>query len=170
MGDLTNNEFAAVLLGFRVVFGLVFAAHGWAKRKNGLAGTAGWFESIGMKPGALHAQLASLTEIISGVLIAVGFLTSFAAAAVVGVMVVAGYTVHRKQGFFIVKNGWEYTFMVALMAVAIAGLGPGDWSVDAGIDLADTLNGWAGLGIAVVLGVVGGAAQILAFYRPPAPE
>lgn len=170
MGDLSDNEFAAVLLAFRVIFGLVFAAHGWAKRKGGLAGTAGWFDSIGMKPGALHAQLASLTEIVAGLLIAVGLVTSFAAAAVVGVMVVAGYTVHRSNGFFIVKDGWEYTFMVALMAVAIAGVGPGDWSIDAGIDLADTLNGWVGLGIAVGVGVLGGAAQIVTFYRPEAKD
>ena len=168
MGDLTNTEFAAVLLVFRVVFGLVFAAHGVAKRKGGIDGTAGWFDSLGMRPGRLHAQLASLTEIVSGLLLALGFLTSFAAAAVVGVMVVAGYTVHRKEGFFIVKNGWEYTFMVSLMAVLIAGVGPGDWSVDAGIDLADTLNGWVGLAIAVGVGVVGGVGQIVAFYRPPA--
>lgn len=170
MGDLTDTEFAAVLLGFRVIFGLVFAAHGWNKRKGGLAGTAGWFDSIGMKPGMLHAQLASLTEITSGLLLALGLFTSFAAAAVVGVMTVAGWTVHRSHGFFIVKNGWEYTFMVALMAVAIAALGAGDWSVDAGIDLADSLNGWVGLGIAVVVGVVGAAVQILVFFRPPAAE
>lgn len=167
-GDLSSSEFAAVLAAFRIIFGLVFAAHGWGKRKGGIDGTAGWFDSMGMKPGRFHAHAASLTEIGAGLLLAVGFLTSFAAAAVVGVMVVAGYTSHRNNGFFIVKDGWEYTFMTALSAVAIAGLGPGDWSIDEAVGLVDTLNGWVGLAVAIGVGVAAGVGQLAAFYRPPA--
>ena len=63
MGDITGNEFAFAVLAFRVIFGLIFAGHGWSKRKNGLDGTAAWFDGMGMKPGRVHAQLASLTEI-----------------------------------------------------------------------------------------------------------
>jgi len=42
------------------------AAHGYAKVFKGgkLDGTAGWFDSIGMKPGAVHARLAAGTEIL----------------------------------------------------------------------------------------------------------
>jgi putative oxidoreductase len=167
MTSLTDTEFALIALVFRVVFGLVFAAHGWAKRKNGIDGTAAWFDSIGMKPGRLHAQAASLTEIGAGLLLALGFLTSFAAAAVVGVMVVAGYTSHRKNGFFIVKDGWEYTFMVAITAVFIAGVGPGDWSLDEALGLADGFNGFVGVAVAIGVGVVAGIAQLATFYRPP---
>jgi uncharacterized membrane protein YphA (DoxX/SURF4 family) len=120
---LDQTEFDLVMAVFRVVFGLIFASHGWAKRFSGggIAGTAGWFDSIGMKPGKLHANLASTTEMLTGVLLAIGLLTSFGAAGIVGVMVVAGWTVHRANGFFIVKSGWEYTFVVALIAVARAG-------------------------------------------------
>lgn len=167
MGDLTANEFAAVLLILRVAFGLTFASHGWAKRKGGIDGTAGWFDGMGMKPGRLHAHLASLTEIGTGLLLAVGLLSSLAAAGVIGVMVVAGYTSHRKNGFFIVKNGWEYTFIVGLIAVVIAGLGPGDWSVDESLGLADALNGWVGLALALGLGIGAGIGQLALFYRPP---
>lgn len=169
---LEQTEFDVVMAAFRVVFGLIFASHGWAKRFSGggLDGTAGWFDSIGMKPGKLHANLASTTEMATGVLLALGLLTSFAAAGIVGVMVVAGWAVHRANGFFIVKNGWEYTFVVALIAVAIAGLGPGRWSIDHGLGIADDLNGWVGLGIAIVLGIAGGAAQLALFFKPePAP-
>ena len=169
---LEQTEFDAVTAGFRVIVGLVFAAHGWAKRFSGggLSGTAGWFDSIGMRPGKLHANLASSTEMLTGVLLAVGFLTSFAAAGIVGIMVVAGWAVHRDKGFFIVAEGWEYTFMVALMAVAIAGLGPGRWSIDQAIGLADDLNGWTGLAIALILGIGVGVAQLAVFYKPdPAP-
>ena len=121
MEALEPTEFDAVLLAFRVLVGMIFAAHGWAKRFSGggVEGTASWFDSIGMRPGKLHANLASTTEMVSGVMLALGLLTSFAAAAIVGVMVVAGWVVHRKQGFFIVGDGWEYTFIVGLMAVVI---------------------------------------------------
>ncbi len=168
---LDQTEFDAVMAGFRVIFGLTFAAHGWAKRFSGggIEGTAGWFDSMGMKPGKVHANLASSMEMLTGLLLAIGLLTSFAAAGIVGIMVVAGWTVHRSQGFFIVGNGWEYTFIVGLIAVAIAGLGPGRWSVDHGLGIADDLNGWAGLGIALVLGIAVGVGQVAAFYRPPAP-
>ncbi len=127
MNDLATTDFNVVLLVFRVLFGLTFAAHGYAKRFQGgrLAGTAKWFDSMGMRPGRIHAEIASLAEIGAGLGLALGLFTPLAAAACVGVMVVAGYTVHRGK-FFIVKDGWEYTFVVALIAVTIAGLGPGE--------------------------------------------
>ncbi len=171
MEYLDQSEFDLILAVFRVLFGLTFAAHGYAKvfRGGRLAGTAGWFDSIGMRPGWLHARLAAGTEIAAGLLLALGLLTPFAAAAMIGVMVVAGWTVHRNNGFFIVGEGWEYTFVVGLVATAIAGLGPGNWSVDEALGIGD-LNGLTGLAIALVLGLAGGVGQILGFYRPPAPE
>ena len=168
MEGLDPTAFDAVLGGFRILVGLIFAAHGWAKRFSGggIAGTAGWFDSIGMRPGKLHAQLASGTEMVTGVMLAIGLLTPFAAAGIIGVMVVAGWTVHRDKGFFIVGEGWEYTFVVGLMALVIAGLGPGRWSIDWALGIVDDLNGWVGLAIAAVLGIGGGIAQLAIFFRP----
>ncbi len=172
MDGLDPTEFDLILFAFRVLVGLTFAAHGYAKMFKGgrIDGTAGWFDSIGMKPGRVHAYLASLTEMGSGILLALGLLTPFAAAAIVGVMIVAGWTVHRSNGFFIVSEGWEYTFVVALMAVVIGGLGPGGWSIDAALGLADDLNGAVGLVIAAGIGLAAGIAQVALFYRPPAPK
>lgn len=169
MSDLTTAEFSMGLLVFRVIFGLVFALHGWGKVKNGIAGTAGWFESIGMRPGKLHAWAAALTEMGAGLLLAFGLLTPFASAAVIAVMIVAGYTVHRNNGFMIVKDGWEYTFVVALVAAFIALLGPGEYSVDHLLEIDDALNGYVGLEIAVAVGVVASAFQMGFFYKPDAP-
>ncbi len=170
--DLSANEFNTIMVVFRVCVGLTFAAHGWAKRFSGggIDGTAGWFDSMGMKPGRLHANLASTTEMATGVMLALGLLTPLAAAGIVGVMVVAGWTVHRANGFFIVKDGWEYTFVVALMAVAIAGLGPGEWSLDEALGLVDDWNGFTGLAVALILGIAGGIGQLAAFFRPPPPS
>ncbi|NNE74420.1 MAG: DoxX family protein [Acidimicrobiales bacterium] len=158
------------MLILRVSLGLTFAAHGYQKRFLGgkIEGTAGWFDSIGMRPGKLHAQLASITEMGTGVMLALGLLHPFAAAGMVGVMIVAGYTVHRDNGFFIVKEGWEYTFIIAAMAIAAAGIGPGEWSLDHAFGIADDLDGWVGLAIGAGIGIAGGIGQLAAFYRPPA--
>ena len=88
------TAFSVGLLILRVVLGLTMAAHGYNKffGSGGIAGTAGWFDSIGMRPGALHARLAATTEIAAGLLLAVGLFTPLAAAAFVALMLVAAWT------------------------------------------------------------------------------
>jgi putative oxidoreductase len=159
------------LLILRVCLGLTLAAHGYGKFFLGgrIPGTARWFNSMGMRPGKLHALLAASTEVAAGLGIAVGLLTPFACMGLVGVMVVAGWTVHRNNGFFIVKEGWEYNFILAAMAIALGALGPGEWSLDHALDIADDLDGYTGLVIAS-LGLVAGVLQLVVFYRPPKPE
>lgn len=163
------DEYNTALLILRVAFGLTLAAHGYAKVFSGgkLAGTAGWFDSIGMKPGAVHARLAAGTEILAGLGLAIGLLTTFSAMGFVGLMLVAGWVVHRANGFFIVAEGWEYTFILAVGAICIAMLGPGEWSLDNAIGIDDDLDGWLGLALAAGGGVAAGVAQLAIFYRPP---
>ena len=55
---------------------------------------------------------AALGEIGFGSAIATGFLTPLSAMGYVGVMCVAGWVGHRKNGFFIIKDGWEYVFVL----------------------------------------------------------
>jgi len=161
------------LLVLRVVLGLTVAAHGYNKFFGGgrIPGTAGWFESIGMKPGVFHARVAATVEMSAGIGLALGLLTPIPAAGIVALMLTAAWTVHRKNGFFIVKEGWEYNLILAVTAVAIAGVGAGRFSLDyalfRGTALWDYLQGWGGLAVAVVLGLVGGIGQLLIFYRPP---
>ncbi|MGZ8801762.1 MAG: DoxX family protein [Mycobacterium sp.] len=162
------------VLILRVVLGLTMAAHGYNKffGKGGLSGTAGWFDSMGMKPGMFHARVAATTEMAAGLGLAVGLLTPVAAAGFVALMLVAAWTVHKPNGFFIVKEGWEYNLVLAVAAVAVATLGAGKLSMDY-LLFADTgfynmLHGWWGLLIAVVLGLAGGVGQLVLFYRPPA--
>lgn len=154
----------------RVVIGVTLAAHGYAKFFKGgrIPGTAGWFDSMGMRPGKLHAYLAASTEVGAGLLFALGLLTPFASAAMVGLMVVAGWTVHRSNGFFIVGEGWEYTFVLAVIAIGIATTGPGQYSLDYELGLTDPdLDGVTGFLIAAVGGTVAGVGQMAIFYRPP---
>lgn len=162
------------LLILRLVLGLTMAAHGYNKffGGGGIAGTAGWFDSMGMKPGKLHARLAATTELAAGIGLAVGLLTPVCGAAFVALMFVAAWTVHRANGFFIVKEGWEYNLVLAAAAVVLAALGAGRYSLDhalfAGTDAYHFLYGWRGLAIALGLGLAGGIGQLAIFFRPPA--
>jgi putative oxidoreductase len=156
------------LLVIRVVFGLFLAAHGYNKIFGGgrLTGTAGWFESIGMRWPHVQARLAAGTEVSAGILFALGLLTPLAAAGMIGVMTVATYAAHRGN-FFVFKEGWEYTVSIAVAAWGVATIGPGKWSLDHAIGLDWTAwGGWIGAVLAGVLGVGGALLQLAICYRP----
>ena len=163
------------LLVFRAGLGTVFLAHGYNHVFGGgkIAGTARWFESLGMRPGVLHAWTASLTELGAGALLLLGLATPLACAGVIGTMVVAWITNHLRNGFFIFRpgEGYEYVMTLTLAAVGLAGVGAGQWSVDHALGWFGP-PGWTGLGIALAAGL-GGAFGLLAVYwrpaRTPAP-
>jgi putative oxidoreductase len=101
--------------------------------------------------------------------LALGLLTPLCCAAGISLMAVAIFTVHRHSGFFILKEGWESTTLIAVTCLSIATLGPGDWSVDHGIDSAGTIdrkpNGWFGLWTALVVGVGSATGLLATFWR-----
>jgi putative oxidoreductase len=159
------------LLLIRVVLGLTMAAHGAQKLfgmfgGHGIAGTGGFFESLGLRPGKQLATAAGLAELGGGLALTIGLLTPLAAAAIIATMIVGAVTVHLSKGFFAQNGGYEYPFIVAVVAAGIAFLGPGPQSVDAkaGWWLAGT--NW-GL-IAIGLGVIGALVPLLARRKPPA--
>ena len=160
------------LLILRVVVGVTLAAHGYNKFFGGgrIAGTARWFESIGMRPGRRHATLAAGSEIAAGLALAAGFLTAPAAAGFVGLMTVAFWVAHRGKGFFVMNDGWEYTVVLATVAVVIATMGPGGLSLDSVIGVAEALDGPVGLAVSLGGGVVAAVLLLAAFYRPPATD
>lgn len=162
----------AGLLLLRVGVGVTLAAHGYFKFFKGgrLPGTARWFDGMGMRPGRVHAPLAAGTEMGAGLAFAAGLLTPLAAAGMVGLMVVAAWTVHRTNGFFIVAEGWEYNFVLALVAVSVATIGPGEWSLDDALGIATDLDGPVGFGLAAGLGLAAAVGLLAACYRPPAAE
>ena len=64
-----------------------------------------------------------------------GLLNGLGAMAFVGLMTVAALTDHRGKGYFIFKGGAEYVVLVAIVAVALAVVGPGRWSLDNALGL-----------------------------------
>ena len=87
----------AVSLVARVLLAIIFITAGYAKLTN-IAGTAGYFESLGLPNGTLVAWASGLFELIAGIMILVGFQTRIAAAALAIFSVVAGYLGHYGQG------------------------------------------------------------------------
>ena len=160
------------LLILRLVLGVTLAAHGYNKFFGGgrIPGTARWFESIGMKPGKFHATVAATTEMAAGLGLAAGLLTPIPAAGFVSLMLVAAWTVHRANGFFIVKEGWEYNLVLAVSAVAVATLGAGKLSLDYVVFGHNWMDGWQGLLISLGLGLAGAIGQLVIFYRPPVKQ
>jgi putative oxidoreductase len=160
------------LLGLRLILGAVMLAHGINHIFGGgkIAGTGRWFESLGMKPGPLHAWTASITEIAGGAMLVLGLATPLACAAVIGVMLVALITNHLKNGFFIFRpgEGYEYVLTLTVVALCLAMLGAGEWSLDDALELSD-MNGWTGLAIAAVAGGGGAALLLAVFWRPAKP-
>jgi putative oxidoreductase len=154
----------------RLVVGLTLAAHGGQKLfgwfgGGGIAGTAPFFEQLGFRPGRLHAALAGIAETAGGLLLAAGFLTPLAAAALFGTMVVAVGSVHWGKGFFLSTGGFEYNLVLAAGALAVAFAGPGALSLDAALGIS-----WSGASsglVALLLGLLSGAGELLT--RKPAP-
>ena len=98
MSSLSATQFDTIMSVLRVIAGPTIFWHGYNKmfQVGRIPGTARWFDSMGMKPnGTVHAYAAALTEMGTGVLLLIGLLTPFASAGVIGLMVVAGYTVNR---------------------------------------------------------------------------
>jgi putative oxidoreductase len=162
------------LLILRFLVGAIFLAHGINHifRGGKIAGTGRWFESLGMKPGILHAWMASLTEIGAAVLLFLGLLTPLAGAGVVGVMLVAWITNHRGKGFFVFHRpteGWEYVMTLTFLGVVIGTLGPGHWSIDGHVHALRQLWGWPGFAISAGGGGLGALLLLAVYWRPPKP-
>jgi putative oxidoreductase len=121
----------AALLVARLVLGVVLVAHGWQKvATNGLGATAEGFAGMGVPLAPASAAFAGLVELVGGVLVLAG-----AATALVGVLVVldmlgAALLVHITNGVFASDGGWELVGVIGALALVLAAVGAGRFSVD----------------------------------------
>jgi len=153
----------------RAVVGGLFIGHGLQKLAGkfggfGLEGTGGWMESVGMRPGKVHAALAGAAETGGGALLVAGAATPVAASALTGSMTVAIATVHGATGVWSQNGGYEFPLTMIAAAFAITASGPGALSVDRRIW--GTPWALAALGA----GIAGGFAAMEYSNRQPEPE
>jgi putative oxidoreductase len=123
------------LLIVRLIIGLGIAVHGSQKLFGwfggyGIAGTGGFFEGLGFRPGPLFALAAGLGETAGGVLLVLGLGGPIGPAIVVMVMLVAIFSVHITKGFLTQNGGWELPALYIAGAAALAFTGPGAYSLD----------------------------------------
>ena len=129
-----------VMTLLRLVLGVVFFAHGAQKMLGwfggfGFKGTMGYFTQVAHIPAPL-AFLAIAAEFFGGLGLILGLLTRVAAFGITVNMLVAIFTVHLANGFFMnwlgqqKGEGYEYHLLVLAITVALMIRGAGAFSLD----------------------------------------
>ncbi len=160
--ELTGPAADLGLLVLRVLVGVTFSLHGFQKLfgwfgGGGLTGTARWFASLGFGDGRVAAVMAGLSEVGGGLGLALGLLTPFAAAAMIGTMTTAALVNRASKGFWSADNGWELNGYLIVVAATVALAGPGAYSLDAllGLEaLSGPLPGLAAIVVGIGLGTL----------------
>lgn len=146
------------LLIARLILGFGLMAHGTQKLfgwfgGGGIAGTGGFFEGIGFRPGRLFALTAGLGETIGGLLTLLGLGGAVGPTLIVIVMLVAIFSVHISKGFFTANGGFELPLTNIGLAIAIAFGGNGLYSIDNALGLnflTDPVQIWYALAAAAI--------------------
>jgi len=122
------------LLLLRVTLGLTLFPHGCQKLFGWFGGAGfekftGFFDKMGWHPAAFWVAVVALTEIVGGLLLAVGFLTRFAAAAIL-IFIINAIWATSAKGFFWTQGGMEYSLLIGVVALVFLIKGAGRFSVD----------------------------------------
>jgi putative oxidoreductase len=157
------------ILLLRLVVGIAFVGHGTQKLFGwfggyGPKGTGGFFASKGYRFAVPMAVAAGLAEAGGGTLLALGFATPLAATMLAIVMINAIRSVTFKKAFMF---GSELELIYLTIAVSLAAIGPGRFSIDRAIGWDDDLSGvWWGVGALGVAIVVSFLTLTLGRSRP----
>lgn len=123
MFDRLSAYTPQALAVLRMITALLFLAHGMQKLLN-FPASEGW-----AFPGGLML-VAGLIEVITGVLIAIGFFTRPAAFVASGTMAAAYWLAHAPDSFFPVNNGGDAAVLFCFVFLYLVFSGPGAWSVN----------------------------------------
>ena len=162
MGRKQNGTIADLgLLTLRLTTGGLMMGHGAQKLWGmfggyGIEGTAGWLESLGLKPGRMWAQVAGGSEFSSGLLTAVGLLGPLGPLSMFGPMVTAWVTAHAGKPIWVTSGGAELPLTNIAIAVALATAGPGRYSLDEILDI-ELPTPVVALGVAAIAAGIGGS-------------
>lgn len=125
----SSSNSLAILVG-RVLLSLMFIVAGYGKL-TAIAGTAGWFGSLGLPAPTVVAVLVGLLELVGGLAILVGYQTRIAALVLAAFTIGATLIAHtdladQVQQLFFLKN-----LAITGGFLALAASGAGALSVDA---------------------------------------
>lgn len=87
--------------------------------------------AVNFAPFGSLPWIAAVIEIVTGLLILVGFFTRPAAFLLAGTMAAAYFIGHAPRGFYPVQNGGNLPIMFCFTFLYLVFAGPGPWSVDA---------------------------------------
>jgi putative oxidoreductase len=122
-------DYAVTLL--RVSLGVMYLAHSIVLKllTFGLAGTAGYFESIGL-PGWL-AYLTFAVEAVGGAMLVLGIYARWVAIALIPALLGAIIWAHGGNGwvFNAPNGGWEYPLYLSVLSLAQFLLGDGRYAL-----------------------------------------
>jgi putative oxidoreductase len=107
----------------RIISGLLFALHGTQKL----------FGFPGSRPRVNLVSLlgvAGVIELVCGLMIAAGLLTTYAAFLASGQMAAAYFHAHSPRGLIPLLNQGELAVLYCFLFLYIAAEGPGLWAVD----------------------------------------
>jgi len=124
----------AGILVLRLGLGVMFMGHGLQKAFGmfggpGVAGFAQFLGTLGFVPAQLWAYVAAYTELICGICLVLGVATRISSCLLLVLISVAAFKVHLSKGFFLQSGGFEYTFIIAAVCIALMLLGPGKFGL-----------------------------------------
>lgn len=130
-----SGEAGIAHAGVRTIVGLLLTGHGVRKLSSrlggsGLAGATAQMESLGLRPGRIHAISAGVTQTAGGLLMASGLATPLGGAIIASNMIVAMRTACVGNGPWGINGGWEYPLVLAASSLAVAERGGGPLSLD----------------------------------------
>jgi putative oxidoreductase len=117
-------------LALRFGAGIIFIAHGWMKVENGMPATAEFFTRLGIPMPMFNAYFVTSVELLGGIFLILGILTRLSSLALAVDMLVAMFTVHVKNGFFVNKGGYEFVLLLFAVCVYLMLAGGGKYSLD----------------------------------------
>lgn len=128
MNDPRLIPYATLLL--RVSLGVMFLAHGFLMKVMtfGLAGTMGYFGSLGYPP--VLGAVVALAETAAGIALILGLWTRLVSLLAVPILVGATMQ-HLGNGWVFSRpgGGWEFPLFWTVALLVQAGLGNGAWAL-----------------------------------------
>lgn len=138
LGTLIGTHASLAALILRIVLGVIFVAHGYPKlfKEPGLKGVSGFLQTLKVPAPLFFAYVVGIVEFFGGILVIIGLLTRPAVILIAINMLVAMWTLKFKTGLVskVMEGGWvggyELDLALFAMAIALAVLGAGAFSID----------------------------------------